>query len=154
MSKYWRVLWEGMTNTTTGESEDFTTAVVSSCRTTLGDSLRSVVYFTRETFEVLYVRQDLYDDEEEMRSAKADLVESERTGFGPQEKYQSSGEAPDGGPDFGEYEFTLRVFSDGFVGRVLNGDHGVIVTTDELELSEFEEMEIAIIRMLESQPVK
>ncbi|WP_416840845.1 hypothetical protein [Haloferax sp. DFSO52] len=129
--------------------ETFNTAIVSTCRTTLGDSLRSVVYFTREEFEVLYVRQDLYGDDEEMRTVKADLVESERTGFGPQETYNRKEDPTDDGPDFGEYEFTLRVFSGGFVGRVVAGDHGVIVTTDELDLSEFEEMEVAIRRMLE-----
>ncbi|KAB1198619.1 MULTISPECIES: hypothetical protein [Haloferax] len=132
-------------------TDAFATAVVSSCRTTLGDSLRSVVYFTRDDFEVLYVRKDLYDDDESMRAVKADLVESERTAFGPQETYDRTDGPTGTGPGFGEYEFTLRVFSDGFVGRVVGGDHGVIVTTDELELTEFEEMEVAIRRMLEDE---
>ncbi|MCO8266670.1 hypothetical protein NKF06_08740 [Haloferax sp. AB510] len=134
------------TPTITGSVAD---ALVSTCRTTLGDSLRSVVYFTRDDFDVLYVRRDLYDgDEIAARAAKFELVESERIGFGPQETYNVGG--GDTGPDFGEYEFTLRVFSDGFVGRVVSGDRGVIVTTDELELSEFEEMEVALRRMLET----
>ncbi|WP_411964033.1 hypothetical protein [Haloferax sp. YSMS24] len=140
-----------MTSTTIDVTDDFTEAIVSSSRTTLGDSLRSVIYFTRDDFEVFYVRQDLYGDEDEMHAAKAALVESERTGFGPQEKYARSDDAAGGNPDFGEYEFTLRVFSGGFVGRVVAGDHGVIVTTDQLELSEFEEMEVAIRRMLENR---
>ncbi|WP_049967763.1 DUF7522 family protein [Haloferax prahovense] len=134
------------TPTITGSVAD---ALVSTCRTTLGDSLRSVVHFTRDDFDVLYVRRDLYDgDEAAARAAKSELVESERTGFGPQETYNAgrNGERP----EFGEYEFTLRVFSDGFVGRVVAGDRGVIVTTDELELSEFEEMEVALRRMLET----
>ncbi|ELZ94027.1 hypothetical protein C440_10418 [Haloferax mucosum ATCC BAA-1512] len=134
--------------------EQFADALVSTCRTTLGDSLRSVIYFTRDDFEVLYVRTDLYGDEGTMRAAKSELVENERVGFGPQETYSRGNAESDpeadanAGPDFGEYEFTLRVFSEGFVGRVVGGDRGVIVTTDELELTEFEEMEVALRRML------
>lgn len=134
------------TPTITGGVAD---AIVSTCRTTLGDSLRSVVHFTRDDFDVLYVRRDLYGgDEAAARAATSELVESERTGFGPRETYNADGSVAT--PDFGEYEFTLRVFSDGFVGRVVGGDRGVIVTTDELELSEFEEMEVALRRMLET----
>ncbi|ELZ78390.1 hypothetical protein C455_11923 [Haloferax larsenii JCM 13917] len=139
-----------MTQTPSDSSVSFADSIVSTCRPTLGDALRSVIYFTREDFDLLYVRQDLYGgDEEKARAVKAGLVESERTGFGPQEAYgrETHGEST---PEFGEYEFTLRVFSEGFIGRVVVGDHGVIVTTDELELSEFEEMEVALGRILEA----
>jgi hypothetical protein len=34
-------------------------SLVSATRTSLGDTLRSVVYFTPSAFDVLYVRQDL-----------------------------------------------------------------------------------------------
>ncbi|CQR49389.1 MULTISPECIES: DUF7522 family protein [Haloferax] len=140
-----------MTESTPTITQSVADAIVSTCRTTLGDSLRSVVHFTRDDFDVLYVRRDLYDgDEAAARAAKSELVENERTGFGPRETYSAG--TTGATPDFGEYEFTLRVFSDGFVGRVVGGDRGVIVTTDELELSEFEEMEVALRRMLESTP--
>jgi hypothetical protein len=136
----------------TDVSKQFADAIISTSRTTLGDSLRSVVYFTPDDFEVLYVRSDLYDDDDEMRAAKATLVENERAAVGPQEAYSSrSAEKSEQVPEYGEYEFTLRVFSDGFVGCVVSGGVGVIATTDELELSEFEEMEIAIQRMLEEE---
>ncbi|MBC9987273.1 MULTISPECIES: DUF7522 family protein [Haloferax] len=138
-----------MTESTPTITRSVADALVSTCRTTLGDSLRSVVHFTRDDFDVLYVRRDLHDgDEAAARAASAGLVESERTGFGPRETYNAG--ATGATSDFGEYEFTLRVFSDGFVGRVVGGDRGVIVTTDELELSEFEEMEVALRRMLET----
>ncbi|KTG27799.1 DUF7522 family protein [Haloferax profundi] len=143
-----------MTSSSIDVSQTFTDAIVSTVRTTLGDSLRSVVYFTRDDFETLYIRQDLYGgDEAKIRSAKGALVENERAAFGPQETYGTAGTDSEGteGPEFGEYEFTLRVFSDGFVGRAVVGDHGVIVTTDELEFSEFEEMEVAICQILEEE---
>lgn len=134
-----------MPTLSTDPSPNFAEAVVTTCRTTLGDALRSVVAFTREDFEVLYVRSDLYDgDAGRARAAIAGLVENERAGFGPRETYSRR----DVTADVGDYEFTLRVFSDGFVGRVLAGDEGILVTTDALELSEFEEMEVAIRRML------
>ncbi|MFC7202232.1 hypothetical protein ACFQJC_01790 [Haloferax namakaokahaiae] len=127
----------------------FADALVSTCRATLGDSLRSVVYFTPEEFELLYIRRDLYGgDTAQTRDAKAALVEAERVAFGPDERYNKEAYESETRTDFGEYEFTLRVFSEGFIGRVVSGTQGVLVTTDELELREFEEMEVAIRQML------
>ncbi|WP_410766933.1 hypothetical protein [Haloferax sp. DFSO60] len=127
----------------------FADALVSTCRATLGDSLRSVVYFTPDEFELLYVRRDLYGgDTQQTHDAKAALVEAERVAFGPDEHYNKETYEAESRPDFGDYEFTLRVFSEGFIGRVVSGAQGVLVTTDELELSEFEEMEVAIRQML------
>ncbi|KAB1187939.1 MULTISPECIES: hypothetical protein [Haloferax] len=143
-----------MTRSSIDVSQAFTDAIVSTCRTTLGDSLRSVVYFTRDDFETLYIRQDLYGGDEEMaRAAKERLVENERAAFGPHETYSKTRDDSSDltRTEFGEYEFTLRIFSEGFVGRAVIGDHGVIVTTDELELSEFEEMEVAICQILEEE---
>ena len=56
-------------------------SIVSAVRTALGDTGRCVIYFTPSTFEVLYVRQDLYRSSEAVREAKSQLVEVERVGF-------------------------------------------------------------------------
>ena len=106
--------------------------IVSACRTTIGDSLRSVTYFTRDDFEQLYLRSDLERD--------ADLttfVGHEWRGFKTtQAAYQQS--------ELGEYEYTIRVFENGFLVRVTTETEGVFVTTDGLTLSNFDEVEMAV----------
>jgi hypothetical protein len=119
-------------------------ALVSASRTAVGDALRSVVYFTPEAFDVCYLRGDLYADPTDARRAKAALVEAERGGFDAAAAYASEGE----GPAFGEYEFTVRVFAEGFVTRVLVGDRGVLLTTDTLHLPHLEEATLAVRRLL------
>lgn len=107
--------------------------LVAACRTAIGDSLRSVTYFTQEDYEQLYLRSDLEQD--------ADLkafVTTEQAGFAEQQTYSGS--------ELGEYAFTIRVFDTGYVTRVIHPEHasGVFVTTDALSLNGFREVATAI----------
>ena len=105
--------------------------LVSACRTAVGDSLRSVVYFTPDEYEQVYLRADL--------EADADLsrwVEHEAAGFRAQMAYEGS--------ELGEYQYTLRVFDNGFVTRVVDGDHGVFITTDGITVMRSKEVTRAI----------
>ena len=127
-------------------NSDLSESLVSACRAGIGDDLRSVVYFTPDDFEVLYTRADLYEDGDQERSAKATFVENERTGFGIEPLYADrlAGDTP----AFGEYEVTVRVFEDGFVSRVIVGDHGVLTTTDGLDVDAFEEVAVTVRKLL------
>lgn len=121
--------------------------LVRAARTGLGDSLRSVVYFTPSAFDVLYTRRDLYETAERTAEAKSQLVDFERTGFAEiPVRTALAGDA--GGSDIGPYEFTVRVHADGFVARVIQGDAGVLVTTDDMDVTAFEEVATAIGRLL------
>jgi len=121
--------------------------IVSAVRTSLGDSLRSIVYFTPSAFDVLYTRRDLYETAERTAEAKSQLVDFERTGFAEiPVRTALAGDAS--GSDIGPYEFTVRVHTDGFVVRVIQGDAGVIVTTDDMDVTAFEEAATAIGRLL------
>ncbi|GAB6860026.1 hypothetical protein ACFR97_02735 [Haloplanus litoreus] len=105
--------------------------LVSACRTTVGDSLRSIVYFTPDEYEQVYLRSDL--------DADADLsrwVEHEAAGFRAQLAYSGS--------ELGEYHYTLRVFANGFVTRVVEGEHGVFITTDGITVRRSKEVTRAI----------
>ena len=114
----------------TGDSDELEDELVSVCRTTIGDTLRSITYFTAEDYEQLYLREDLE------RDADVDqFVANERLGFSSQQTY--------GGSELGEYEFTIRAFERGYVTRVIVGDEGVYVTTDEMHMDEFEELATA-----------
>ncbi|MFC4358766.1 hypothetical protein ACFO0N_12515 [Halobium salinum] len=124
-------------------------SIVSTCRTGLGDELRSVVYFTPETFDLLYLRQDLYDDERTARTVKAALVENERLEVWPDDPYVTHLHDDDLSPGFGDYEFTVRVFSGGFASRVATGGHGVIVTTDELDARALEVVAVSVRKLLD-----
>lgn len=129
--------------------DDFAESIVNTARVTVGDSIRTVVYFTPDDFEMLYIRSDLYaGDENTVREVKATLVENERVGFDDVETYGRLATEPSVEPGVGEYEFTIRVFSEGFVSRVIVDDHGVLVTSDGIEMDPFEEMAIALRRML------
>ncbi|WP_251343574.1 DUF7522 family protein [Haloplanus halophilus] len=105
--------------------------LVSACRTAVGDSLRSIVYFTPDEYEQVYLRSDL--------EADADLsrwVEHEAVGFRAQTAYEGS--------ELGEYQYTLRVFENGFVTRVVKGDHGVFITTDGITVDRSKEVTRAV----------
>ncbi|MCU4741650.1 hypothetical protein OB955_14485 [Halobacteria archaeon AArc-m2/3/4] len=117
----------------TDELED---ELISVCRTTIGDGLRSLTYFTANGHEQLYLRSDLERDADLER-----FVANERLGFTSQQTYGDS--------ELGEYEFTIRVFEWGYVTRVIVGDHGVYVTTDPLPMDEFHEVATAIRTVLE-----
>ncbi len=106
---------------------DLREELVSACRTTVGDELRSVTFFTEETVEQLYLRSDL--------ESEADLVgfaETERYGFRTRADYRNS--------ELGAYRFTVRVFDEGYVMRVIANDRGVFVTTDSMVRDRFDDL--------------
>lgn len=118
-------------------SESNEEELVRACRTAIGDSLRSVTYFTQEDYKQLYLRSDLEQDAD-LRS----FVTTEQTGFAEQQAYSGS--------ELGEYEFTIRVFEHGYVTRVIHPKQasGVFVTSDALGLNGFREVATAIERTL------
>ncbi|UPV74715.1 hypothetical protein M0R89_01265 [Halorussus limi] len=112
-------------------SDDLSDQLVSATRTSVGDELRSVTYFTEDAEEQLYLREDL--------DADADLVgfaDNERLGFRTQAVYQDT--------ELGGYRFNIRVFERGYLTRVIVGDHGAFVTTDEMEMDLFKELASAV----------
>lgn len=105
--------------------------LISVCRTTVGDELRSITYFTEDDVEQVYLRSDL--------ERTADLVgfaEHERMGFRSQSAYRNT--------QLGAYGATIRMFEYGFLTRVIEGDHGVWVTTDSMDIDRFEELSSAL----------
>ncbi|WP_336345613.1 DUF7522 family protein [Halalkalicoccus ordinarius] len=105
-------------------SDETTEELLSACRTTVGDELRSITYFTPDEYDHLYLREDLErgDDPEA-------FVENERQGFSSQRTYEWS--------ELGEYEYTIRVFTAGHLVRVITDDEGVYVTTGDLTMDRF-----------------
>jgi hypothetical protein len=112
---------------------DVATELKSACRTAVGDQLRSIIYFDENDHEQLYLREDLAPDDEETVGG---FVENERLGFRSQAVYNESA--------LGEYQFTMRAFDHGYLTRVIEGDHGAFVTTDELQMDHFDELAAAV----------
>lgn len=115
-------------NTLTEEQRE---ELVSAARTAVGDELRSITYFTPDEVEQIYLREDL--------DQAADLVgfaDNERLGFQSQQAY--------GETELGEYLSTIRMFDNGYLTRVIVGDHGVWITTDEIQIDRFEEVSTAL----------
>lgn len=105
--------------------------LVSVSRTTVGDELRSVAYFTDDEVEQLYLRSDL--------DRTADLMgfaELERAGFRADELYANT--------QLGEYRATIRMFDRGYLTRVVEDRQGAWVTTDTMSMDRFEELSDAI----------
>jgi len=113
--------------------------LVTVARTATGDSLRSVVYINRSDFEQLYLREDLERD--------ADLdtfVGHEWRGFrDTSNAYQASD------TELGAYRFTVRSFANGYLLRVGTERAGILLTTDDVSLGDFEEVATAVVRMLD-----
>lgn len=101
--------------------------LVSACRTTVGDQLRSVAYFDASGEEQIYLRGDLEPD--------ADIV-----GFADQERQGFRSQTVYGGSELGEYQYTMRAFDRGYLTRVIEDGHGAFVTTDELPIDHFDEL--------------
>lgn len=118
-------------------SEDIGEELLSACRTTIGDELRSLTYFTPDDYEHLYLRDDLERSEESHR-----FVENERMGFTSHETYEWS--------ELGEYHYTIRIFDEGYVVRVIVGDRGAYATTDALTMERFDEAAEAMREILAS----
>lgn len=125
----------------------FADSVVSAARTSIGDTLRSVVYFTPGAMDVLYVRQDLYESRQRAVEAKARLVAFERVGFA-EAPVRTALSAPNVEDSIGSYDFTVRVHGEGFVVRVLADDDGVLLTTDDMDVDAFEDAAVAVRRFL------
>ncbi|SEH13426.1 hypothetical protein SAMN04487967_1366 [Natronorubrum sediminis] len=108
----------------------------SVCRTAVGDELRSITYFTEDDVDQLYLRSDL--------DQTADLVgfaDHERLGFRSQSAYRNT--------QLGAYEATIRMFENGYLSRVIRGEHGVWVTTDSMSMNRFEELTSALETVLD-----
>ena len=101
--------------------------LVSVCRTTIGDELRSITYFTPEWYDHVYLRDDL----ERGENTEA-FVTTERAGFESPPTTEWS--------ELGDYEYTIRVLENGYLVRVLSGDRGAYVTTDALTMNRFDEL--------------
>ena len=127
----------------TGISDEMADSILSATRTSLGDTLRSVVYFTPSSFDLLYVRKDLYPSDEAARERKAQLVDLERVGFAERSARTEIAHSGDG-PDIGPYDFTVRFHEDGFVVRALEGDAGVLFTADSMDVGAFRETVSAV----------
>ena len=121
--------------------------IVAAARTGLGDQLRSVIGFTPGSFAVLYTRADLYEPGVDVPEVKRPLVELERVGFAEAPvRTALSADAP--GTHIGPYDFTVRFHEDGFVARVIEGDRGVLLTTDSMDVRAFREAATAIRTLL------
>lgn len=116
---------------------DQRTELIRAARTATGDELRSLTYFSADDVEQLYLRDDL------VRSADLmGFAENERQGFRSQMLYNNT--------QLGDYLFTIRVFDNGYLTRVIVGDHGVWVTTDPMPIDRFEELASALTVTLDS----
>lgn len=109
--------------------------LVSVCRTTIGDELRSITYFTPDSYDHVYLRQDL-----ERGGTKEAFVETERTGFEFRRTFEWS--------ELGGYEYTIHVLENGYLVRVISGDQGAYVTTDALTMNRFDELAEAVDKVL------
>jgi hypothetical protein len=126
---------------------EFADSLVSTARTSLGDTLRSVVYFTPLDFDVLYTRQNLYGSPERARQVKSQLVDIEQVGFS-EAPVRTAISRASGAPEIGAYEFTIRIHEDGFVVRIIEGEAGVILTTDDMDLDAFDTAALSIAGLL------
>lgn len=119
-------------------SDEKTDELLSACRTTVGDELRSITYFTPDEYDHLYLREDL-----ERGNDPEAFVENERQGFSSQRTYEWS--------ELGDYEYTIRVFEMGHLVRVITDEEGVYVTTGDLTMDRFGELVEAIQSILREE---
>ncbi len=119
-------------------SDEFADRLQRACRTTVGDTLRSITYFTPGAFQQVYLRSDLESDAD-----LAGFVEHETLGFRARTSYRGS--------ELGEYEHTMRSFEHGYLTRVTSTDEGVFVTTDGLTMRRSEEVSEALRRVLQER---
>jgi hypothetical protein len=111
--------------------------LIAAARTGLGDRLRSVTYFTHDSYEQVYLRDDLERD--------ADLtsfVGHEWRGF-------ETTQAVYGESELGTYQFTLRGFENGHLLRVTTENRGAFVTADGAAIRDYEEVATSLRSLLE-----
>lgn len=111
--------------------EAFVDELVSVCRTTVGDRLRSITYFDTTNEEQIYLRDDL-----ESGANIVGFANEERSGFKSKRIYEDT--------ELGDYQFTIRAFEHGYLTRVIHGYHGAFVTTDRLPTERFEDLASAV----------
>ncbi|WP_129115233.1 DUF7522 family protein [Halegenticoccus tardaugens] len=119
-------------------SDEFADRLQRTCRTAVGDSLRSITYFTPRAYAQVYLRSDLEADAD-----LAGFVEHETLGFRARTAYRGS--------ELGEYEHTVRSFENGYVTRVTADGAGVFVTTDGLTMRRSEEVAAALSHTLRDE---
>lgn len=113
------------------------TELISVCRTTTGDELRSITYFTEDDVEQLYLRSDL-----ERTADLTGFAELERAGFRADKLYRNS--------QLGACRATVRMFDHGYLTRVIEDRCGVWITTDSMSIDRFEELASSVRPVLES----
>lgn len=123
---------EGRGMGTTLIGPDAREQLVQTCRTSIGDSVRSVTYFTRSAYDQLYLRDDLDRD--------ADLS----TFIGTEWRAFQIVQDTYGDSELGAYEYTVRAFEHGYLLRIASESEGVFVTTDTLTLRQFEKLAAAL----------
>lgn len=134
----------------TGIDTSFADSLVGAARTSLGDTLRSVIYFTDSEMDLLYVRRDIYESRQSALEAKSRLVEFERAGF-DEVPLRTVLSVPSDPASIGSYEFTVRFHDNGFVLRLLGDDAGVLLTTDDVEVDAFEDAASAVSKLIDGQ---
>ncbi|GGL29943.1 hypothetical protein GCM10009037_12060 [Halarchaeum grantii] len=107
-------------------------------RTAVGDSLRSVTYFTRTDFEQVYLRSDLERDADLSSFIGAEWQSFQLT----QDTYGAS--------ELGDYQYTIRAFENGYLLRVTTDREGVFITTDGLTMTDVESCASALEETLEN----
>ncbi|WP_435100992.1 DUF7522 family protein [Halarchaeum sp. P4] len=107
-------------------------------RTAVGDSLRSVTYFTRTDYEQIYLRSDLERDADLSSFIGAEWQSFQLT----QDTYGES--------ELGDYEYTIRGFSNGYLLRVTTDREGVFITTDGLTMTDVESCASALEETLQN----
>ncbi|GAA0196300.1 hypothetical protein ACFFQF_31460 [Haladaptatus pallidirubidus] len=117
-------------------TDNETDQLLRTCRTVIGDELRSVTYFSPNDYQHLYLREDL-----ERGTHPHSFVENERGGFSSQRTYEWS--------ELGDYRYTMRTFDNGYLVRVIVGTHGTYVTTDSITMDRFNDVAEAVSSVLE-----
>ena len=102
----------------------------------MGDTRRSVTYFTPDGYEQVYLRDDLAADADVGR-----FVDHESNGFDSHDAFSSS--------ELGGYSFTVHGFENGYVTRVTTREEGVFVTADSLTIHRSEEVAAALGELLD-----
>ncbi len=111
------------------------------CRTAVGDSLRSLTFFNRFDYEQLYLRGDLEQDADLSSFIGNEWHDFKTT----QDAYRGS--------ELGSYRYTIRVFENGYLVRITIEDSGVFVTTDGITMQDFEALSAAVLPVLEEWAV-
>lgn len=111
--------------------------LTTTCRTAVGDSLRSLTYFNRFDYQQLYLRSDLERDADLSSFIGNEWHDFKTT----QDAYHNS--------ELGEYRYTIRVFDNGFLVRITTEDTGVFITTDGITMKDFQSLSAAVEPVLE-----